>query len=152
MNTQLPPYLIPLTIRGEIVLKTFDPENEPLWPELARIYDTHAISMPLLVSGPEYALESIYFLACRTHRIPAIVGNVYSLPITREIIRATQPDLLITQASIAKILLDDLEKTSTQISFRTILLISFENERLAPSSLTDKYPQISWIPLRHPLV
>jgi hypothetical protein len=147
----LPPYLFPLERDGKFSILEFDPESKEIWPGLGDVFSKYNIKMPLIFNDPAYQLESLFFILCRNFSVPSLAGNIYNLPVTREIIRATRPDLIVSNPEVIESLLNDLEVHEIEKTFTTVFLYSQRLPKELPE-LEKKFPYIKFIYDKHPLV
>lgn len=145
------PYLFPLKKNGAVWPYEYNPQEKNNWPTLNTLFRENKTAMPFMMIAPEFQLESLYFLACQEHGIPAPVGNVYNLPLCREIIKTIEPDLLISNETILEPLLSHLTAGEVPITFSDVFIFSWDQPQISPI-IREKYPNLTIHTASHPFL
>ena len=145
-------YIFPLYINDVIEVRMFDPVSQDLWPELATVFRERKVKMPLIFCDPKYQIDALYYLLCRKYQVPAPAGNVYNIPLTREIIKNIEPDILVSDLEHVEVLLQNLTKNNIEQTIRTIFLFSYKQNPEFFKRLQVTYPTYDFIFSIHPLL
>lgn len=124
------PYLFPVLINGELSIRSLDPDQEEPWPRLTQTFREKNTVQPYLFSRPEYQLEPLFYLACRTCNLAVTAGSVYNMPLSRMIVSRYKPDMLVATPELAKVLLSNLKKNGQEIPFRDLFLFAGDAKAL----------------------
>jgi hypothetical protein len=133
------PYLFPREQNGTLDIYRHTPEN--VWGDLSTVFTKYSVTMPFIFSMPEYQLEPLFHITCQEHDLPALSGSVYNLPLTREIIRVTRPDCIVTQAPLIDPLLSELKKHELLDS----ITVMFVTDSTSAEQSANTYPSVDFI-------
>lgn len=146
-----PPYLFPLIRNDQLAVATFNPDLEEAWPELSEVFTSKKITTPIIYSDPSYQIEPLFQLVCKKHTVPAIAGPIKNMPLTRMILQATRPDILITQPNHAHTLLLELAAKKESVPFQTLFLFDYDHS-FDLDLLEQLLPQATIHYTTHPLL
>lgn len=149
-KTTLLPYIFPIQNNGQVDIKIFNPNEEEIWPELIRVFKHAKARKAFAFCAPELQIETLFHLSCKSALVQEITGSVYNLPLSIEMIRATNPDTLITQPKLATILLRKLAQKNIQSPFSTIFLFDKKTPE-TDSKFEDRHRETSFSYSKHPL-
>lgn len=145
-------YLFPFEKDGDLSIIECDTTKNPVWSELSDTLKRYSTQRPMLLSIPECQIEPLFYCVCKELGVTTVIGTVYNLPLTRELIKTAKPDMLVLHEKLVNDFARSfLVSASDQLSSLQTIFVFGNQSSHYTETLQKQFPNLHFIAGKYPL-